>query len=237
MAKSKKKRNKPDEEDFVPNLSWDADIVSNERASRITAWRVAACAVAMAFAMVIALIFLIPLKQVAPYVIAVDKLTGEANVVSPVKEYVTTGAMNDKYWIKRFVIARERYKYPILQQDYDTVKALAGDKVWQPYAAMWEGSDGLDKRLTDQVEYVPTILSVTLNGNGIATVRYELRTRDFRKNAATVTRNVATLRYSYALQMMKKESELIENPLGFSVDAYQTDPELATSATESKVTK
>ncbi|WP_292938089.1 type IV secretion system protein [Noviherbaspirillum sp.] len=236
MFKSKKRQSK--EEDFVPNLSWEADLVLNERASRLVAWRIAACAIAMAFAMAIALIFLIPLKQVAPYVVAVDKMTGEANVVSPVKEFVTTSAMNDKYWLKRFVIARERYKYPILQYDYDTVKALAGEKVWQAYSALWEGSDGLDKKLTDRVEIIPTVLSVTLNSNNIATVRYELRTRDARKpSEAPVTRFVATLRYSYALQMMKKESELIENPLGFTVDAYQSDPELTNSVSESKVTK
>lgn len=236
MFKSKKKRE--DEETLVPNLNWEADIVLNERASRLLAWRLAACAIAMAFVMAISLIFLIPLKQVVPYVVAVDKLTGEANVVSPVKEFVTTSAMNDKHWIKRFVIARERYKYAILQNDYDTVKALAGDKVWQSYAAQWEGSDGLDKRLVDRVEVIPTVLSVTLNHGGTATVRYELRTHDTnRSSTVQVMRYVATLHYNYALQMTRKESELIENPLGFTVDAYQTDPELVNPASDSKVTK
>ena len=225
------------EERLIPNLSWEADIVLNERTSRRLAWRVASGAIAMAFTMALAVVLLLPLKQVVPYVVEVDKLTGETNVVSSAKEFVTTTALSDKHWLKSFVIARERYKYVLLQHDYDTVKSLAGDKVWQTYFKQYDGADSQEKKLADRVEKIPTILSIVLHGDGVATVRYEVRTLDSDKPQATVSRNVATVRYSYRQQIGKKEADMVDNPLGFTAEAYQTDPEFVTAAPDQKVAK
>jgi type IV secretion system protein VirB8 len=212
------------EETLASGLSWEADIVLNERTSRLLAWKVAACAGATACLMAVALILLIPLKQVIPYVVEIDKLTGESSIVGSARDYVSPSALNDKHWIKTFVLSRERYSYPLLQHDYDTVHLLAADAAWKTYAKLFEGDDAMDKKFGKKVEIIPTILSITLNQPGIATVRYELN----RKNEVgepQITRRVATLRYSFKQQLSKREFDVIDNPLGFSVDGYQTDPE------------
>jgi type IV secretion system protein VirB8 len=233
------KRKSPQEEQVVAGLSWEADIVLNERNSRVLAWRVAVAFGALCGLTVLALIMLIPLRQVVPYIVTVDKLTGEASgIASTSKEFVSTNSLNDKHWLKTFVIARERYVYTLLQHDYDTVKSLGGDRPWQVYAKQFEGDDGLDKKFVDHMEIIPTILSITLNEPGMATVRYELKTKDMHRSGDPImTRYVATVRYSYKQQLAKKEFEMIDNPLGFSVDGYQTDPEFTASGSDAKAAK
>jgi type IV secretion system protein VirB8 len=210
----------------LSKLSWEADIVLNERRSRLIAWRVAGVAMGLLVLMMISLMLLIPLKQVVPYVVTVDRLTGESSITSTARDFVSSSTLNDKHWIKSFVIARERYQFQLLQHDYDQVKSLAGDSAWKAYAKLYEGSNARDAVLAENTEIIPTVLSIALNANGTATVRYELRTRNLRANAEpALTRHVATLRYSYRPQQTRREFDLIDNPLGFSIDGYQTDPE------------
>lgn len=225
---------KKSKSDITPNdektdLSWEADIVLNLRRSQLTAWRVAFGSLTLTGLLAIALMLLLPLHKVVPYVVMVDKLTGEASVVSTAKDFVSASALNDKHWVKQFVISRERYNYRLLQHDYDNVKRLAGNSPWAAYDRLFQGDGALDKKLGENVEITPVVLSITLGEGGLATVRYELRTRDLRGAGgdAAVTRRVATVRYAYELKANVKEAEAIENPLGFTVTAYQTDPELS----------
>lgn len=225
-----KRQEEAKEEKLIPGLSWDADIVLNERKSRTMAWRVASAAIVMAMLMAVALIMIMPLHTVVPYVVTVDKLTGESTVAMSAHEHLATSALSDKHWIKTFLIARERYNAYLLQHDYDTVRNLAGDKPWASYNKLFEGDDGLDKKYADKVEIIPTILSITLSAPSTATVRYELSTKN--QNAEPqITRRIATMHYSYK-QVSKKEFDMIDNPLGFSVDAYQTDPEFINATSD-----
>jgi type IV secretion system protein VirB8 len=42
-----------------------------------------------------------------------------------------------------------------------------------------------------------------------------------------LTRHVASLVYEYQPKVLAKEKDRIENPLGFVVTAYRSDPEMA----------
>lgn len=215
----------------LESVSWEADMVLNERKSRTVAWRIAAVACTVAAVQGAAIILMLPLKTVVPSVVMVDKLTGEGQIVSTAQEYVSTSSLSDKHWVERFVTSRERYVYRFIQYDYDTVRRLAGDQPWANYTPMYEGSEALDVRLKDNVEIIPSVLSITLTGNGMATVRYELRTRDYRSTAPpVVTRRVATIRYEYKARNLVLEKEAIANPFGFTVLAYQTDPEMGSDS-------
>lgn len=211
----------------LESVSWEADMVLNERKSRTVAWRIAVAACIVAAVQGAAIILMLPLKTVVPSVVMVDKLTGEGQIVSTAQEYVSTSTLSDKHWVERFVTSRERYVYRFIQYDYDTVRRLAGDQPWANYTPLYEGSEALDVRLKDNVEIIPSVLSITLTGNGMATVRYELKTRDYRSTAPpVVTRRVATIRYEYKARNLVLEKEAIANPFGFTVLAYQTDPEM-----------
>lgn len=207
------------------NLDWEVDVAVAVRSSEVVAWRVAGGFATVSLALAVAISVMMPLRQVVPYVVTVDKLTGESSIVAT-DAAASPSPMSDKHWIKKFVVARERYSYQIVQQDYLTVRRLAGDTPWAAYAKQFEGEEGLDKRFGENVTVIPTVLSVTLNGGGMATVRYELTHADRRLlSGPVVSRHVATLRYRYGKRLMV-EAEAIENPLGFVVAGYQTDPEL-----------
>ena len=215
------------DERMLTDLSWEADVVLNARRSKSAAWAVAICALVVVVIMSIALAMLVPLKKVVPTVVMVDKLTGENEILNTAQDFVTTNALSDKHWVQQFLIARERYVFRFIQYDYDTVRLLANNQVWANYTPLFEGGNALDKRLRDDVEIIPIVLSITLTGNGTATVRYELRTRDYRTTSPpAVTRRIATLRYTYEARNLVVEKDAIANPLGFTVTAYQTDAEM-----------
>lgn len=216
----------PTESATPPKLSWEEDVVLHERQSRILAWRVATAAGVLLVVMTICLALLIPLKQAIPYVITVDKLTGEAQLASTARKFVGQSELTHKYWIREYVVARERYIYKLLQRDYDTVRVLADAGLWKDYSAQFSGSNALDKRIGDSVEAIPHILSIVLHADNTATVRYDLVKRDTKQNNQSSTaRRIATLKFSYQPKTFAKEVDLIANPLGFTVVAYHTDQE------------
>jgi len=61
---------------FAEAASWDADRVAASERSVRTAWRVAVGACVLAVAAIFALVLLMPLKRVDPFVIRVDNATG-----------------------------------------------------------------------------------------------------------------------------------------------------------------
>ena len=207
------------------NLNWEVDIVRNERQSRRLAWRLFIAVTGVCALQAAALTMLIPLHRVVPYVVEHDRTSGETKVVST-DDVIRSNQMLDKSWVKTFVVARERYSYAIVQQDYLTVRRLAGNGPWATYARQFDGDSSLDKVYGEHIEVIPRILSITISEGSLATVRYELSRTDRRlTNPPEVTRRVATLRYAYGKRIMQ-EAEAIENPLGFSVSGYQTDAEL-----------
>jgi len=137
--------------------------------------------------------------------------------------------LTHKYWIREYVVARERYIYKLLQRDYDTVRVLADAGLWKEYAAQFSGANALDKKVGDSIEVIPMILSIVLHADNTATVRYDLVKRDTKQgSASTSTRRIATLKFAYEPKTFAKEVDLIANPLGFTVVAYHTDQEYST---------
>lgn len=214
----------------LSQLSWEASIVDSERRAARVAWKIAVISLLVGLLGVASAIIVLPLKTTEIRVVTVDKLTGETAVASTLGTYVAApNELNDKYWTKRFLMARERYNYKLLQADYDTVRLLAADKPWRTYSSQFEGSESLEKKYAQDIEITPTVLSTTISQYGIATVRYEIKERDYRSSdaLAKVERRVATLRYRYAPNLSASERDLIDNPLGFTVDAYQSVLEVA----------
>src|SRR6478672_2089874 len=137
--------------DSQSNLDWESDIVLNLRRSQRTAWRVAVGGLALASLLAVAIVFMLPLRKVVPYVVMVDKLTGEAQVVATAQDFVSTTSLNDKHWVAKFVVSRERYSYRLLQWDYDQVRRMAGNNPWLAYDKQFQGDSSLDKKLADNV--------------------------------------------------------------------------------------
>ena len=186
---------------------------------------------ALVVLLLVAIILMMPLKSTVPYVYVVDKLTGEVAVGATTKDFVRSTELNDKYWVNQFMLSIERFNYRLLQSDYDTVQLLTGDTVFAQYAQRFEGNNSLEKRYGENIQVIPTILSVSITDGKLATVRFERKVQDMRAGGESkTTRWVALVRYDYKALYGRKEAELIHNPLGFTVTGYQVDPELTTEA-------
>lgn len=66
-------------------LSWETHRVLELERAKTTAWRIATVSTVVAFAAVMAVVGMTPLKTVKPFVIRVDNATGIVDVVSELK--------------------------------------------------------------------------------------------------------------------------------------------------------
>jgi type IV secretion system protein VirB8 len=226
---------------FPDNRSWEVDRVVLAQASERRAWLLVWGALALAAigagggALGIYTAFQHH-TEVVP--IIVDRATGETSIGQTLAaDSVPATDATDKHHIAQFLRARESYSWWFLQDDYNTVLAMAGNDVAADYKKLFEGQNALDKQYGDRLEVRIRIVSVRLEAlrqasGGQAVVTYERQVRHLDQQAADPpTRYVATLVYGYEPKLLLTEQQRLFNPVGFVVKAYRTDPEIATVAT------
>ena len=129
-----------------------------------------------------------------------------------------------------------------LQRDFDQVARMAVPAVFADYNRQFDG----DARAAEAARARPrtgasTIVGVRLAANGRsgnrgeATVTYDKVVHLTDRNLPDVTtRHVASVVYQYQPKVLAKERDRIENPFGFVVTAYRSDPEINTAAPGAK---
>jgi type IV secretion system protein VirB8 len=216
---------------YAQGIDWEADRECMYRRSERRAWIIASISMCMSAVSIIGIAVLAPFRQIVPYVLAVDRSTGNVEVMDAAQDrLVGYQELQDKHWAQKYVTARESYMWTLLQYDYDTVLRLSDDPIGRDYAKLYEGSEARDKKYGSGIEMRVNIISVTLppDETGKAVVRFEKTIK--RQEADSVEPPqafVATLAYSYQPSMFGKEKDLIENPLGFKVTSYRIDSEVA----------
>ena len=228
----------PHDSGLRANQDWELDRAEMLARSERRAWRVALGASVVAVVAALAVLAQGPLRQVVEVPIVVDRLTGETTIQQRLAlETVPVQDALDKHNLARFVRAREGYSWWWLQRDYDQVARMAVPAVFSPYQRLFDGDAGLHKRLGGNEEWRVQIVNVRLSpdgrrGNrGEATVTYDkVVSRADRGLADATTRHVASIVYEYQPQVLARERDRIENPLGFVVMAYRSDPEITTVA-------
>ena len=203
----------------------ERDYLGELARSRRMAWRVAFAALGLVGVMGAALLALLPLRRVEPFVVRVDNATGAVDLVSMLKNAKETyGEAVDKYFLNKYVLAREGYDYATVQVTYDTAVLLSSPDVQHEFLALYEGPKARDKVLADRVQLVVRVRSIT-PGKDTAVVRF-VRTRRTTDGAPEGEESmVATIGFQYVALPMREEDRLV-NPLGFQVTAYRVDPEV-----------
>src|SRR3954454_23033162 len=80
--------------------------------ARRAAWRVAAGATVLTVVALAAVIALVPLKRGDAFVLRVDNATGGVDVVTTLRdEKASYGEVVDRYFLNKYVLARESYDY------------------------------------------------------------------------------------------------------------------------------
>ena len=215
---------------FKAARSWEYDREQRVDRSERRAWRVAGVASLIALASMAAHIARDMRPVAAPPIIAIDKTTGNTEIISAgddvSKNYSEMLAM---FFCNQYVIARETYQYTSLQTDYDRILAWSSDDMGRVYSKIFEGDNARDKRLGPTTEERIKVISVVppAESTNKMVVRYEKTTR---RNGADIAEPpqpfIATLAFEFKPSARGVAKDLIANPLGFKVTSYRSDSEL-----------
>ncbi len=231
-----------DDDAHVVNQAWEVDRVDMLERSERRAWRVAIAGATLAALGVGAVFIQGSLRSTVEIPIIVDKATGETTVQQRLSaDTIPTNEAVDKHHVAVFLRAREGYNWSFLQRDFDQVSRMSVPAVFDGYSRQFEGPDALHKKLAGSTDWLINVGTVRLDvarrtGNhGQATVTYEKVVHQAERNVPDIkTRHVASIVYEYQPKVLAKERDRLENPLGFVVTAYRSDPEINTVPAEAK---
>jgi type IV secretion system protein VirB8 len=211
--------------------SWDRDRVAIERRSARLAWGVAAAGWIATLAGAMALVILMPLKRVEPFVIRVDNSTGLVDVVpiyvgqEPMPEAVT------RYFLDHYVTVCERFNFSTAESDYQECGAFHSAQRNQAWYAAWNKTNpssplNLYKDGTSIRSQV-TSVSFFTRADGVtdlAQVRYFKGQRQAGSAEETRSYWIASIRYTYAAPSTDPTVRRW-NPLGFKVVEFKPEAE------------
>ena len=221
---------------FDANTSWEIDRALMLERSERRAWVVAVAGAALGLIGIAAVFAQGPLRRVVEIPIVVDRVTGEATIQQRLTvETIPPMEALDKHNLAAFVRVRESYNWMFLQRDFNQVARMAVPAVFADYNRQFEGDGALQKKLAATQDWRINIVGVRLaatgraGNQGDATVTFDKVVRLTDRNLPEVTtRHVASIVYQYQPKVLAKESDRIENPFGFVVVAYRSDPEVNT---------
>lgn len=205
---------------------WDQTNTSILLASNRRAWIVAGVATVMALISVTGISVLGPQKTTEPFVIRVDKTTGSVDIVAAMKDAKETyEEVVSKYFVAKYVNAREGYMWERAIDDHDTVVLMSKPSVASSYHEQFDKSNPSSPlNIYNNFAKVDVkIKSISFLNNKTALVRYSKSViRSGEK--PDLTHWQATLPFAYS-KAPSKESDRLKNPLGFQATDWRTDPD------------
>ncbi|MEI5668474.1 virB8 family protein [Bosea sp. CCNWLW174] len=220
---------RPDDlKDYFDNARrWEQDLLLTAQRSKRLAWFVATAACVLATAAVGAIAALAPLKTVEPFVIRVDNATGIVETVSALGSSPRTyDEAVTKYFLGRYVRAREGFSQAEAARNFQTVALLSSQSEQARFAAVYRGSNPESPQVLHGRFGVAEvrIKAISLLADNLASVRFLKESR--KGEEVKVTHWIATLTFAYVNAPVSSTDRLI-NPLGFLVSEYRADPEVA----------
>ena len=216
--------------------SWDADRLAQFRRNARIAWRVAGAGWLCAMASAAALLLLMPLKEVVPYLVRVDGSTGIVDVVPVFAGRATPEEAITRYFLTHYVSVCERFNFSTAESDYEECGAFHTAQRNQAWYALWTSTnpnsplnlhkDGSSVRV--QVNSV-SFFTRASGLSDLAQVRYLKASRQGPGAEETFTHWVATIQYAYA-EAAKDPKTRRWNPLGFKILDFRAEPELVSEA-------
>lgn len=211
--------------------SWDADRHARFHRSATIAWRAAAAGWVCAVACAIAIVILMPLKRVEPFVVRVDNSTGIVDVV-PV---YTAGAAPEeaitRYFLSHYVTICERFNFATAESDYEECGAFHSAQRNQNWYASWTATNPASPlnvyKDGSSVRVQVTSVSFFTRSSGLsdlAQVRYLKALRQSGASEEKYSHWVATIQFAYA-DPAKDPKTRRWNPLGFKIIDFKSEPE------------
>src|SRR6202011_5178963 len=122
---------------FTEAASWDADRASQNRRNLGVAWIIAGagwlCAVVASFA----LMLLMPLKRVDPFVVRIDNSTGIVDVVPVYAGDATPEDTVTRYFLTHYLTVCERFNFATAESGYEECGSFHSAHRNQAWYAEW----------------------------------------------------------------------------------------------------
>lgn len=212
--------------------TWADDLREGDRRSLRLAWIVAGTAAGIALLEAIALILLIPLKQVEPYAVMVDRQTGYTQPLNLASgQAINPDQALIHSMLAQYVTNREGFNAAALQDSYRKVALWStGDARRQYVAAMQATNPASPLASLPRTSVVTAELrSISALSPNTALVRFATMRTD--QGGLPVQQGIwaAVIKYRFSAAEMSAESRLV-NPLGFQVTSYSRTAEIPPSA-------
>ncbi len=208
-------------------LDWQRNDLQRAKRSVRLAWTIAGISGLLAIVSVGAVAALTPLKRVEPFVIQVDRSTGQTSIVpgltgaNPMSYDVSV----KRYFLSQYVKDREGW-IPMAENELiHAVLLMSGDEEKQRFTEYFSRSNPASPQLLfkDTPMASIDIKSISFLNDNVAEVHYA-RTVYSHVGQALVSNYVATLTYKIT-NRPQLERDLNVDPIGFTVTNYQTSPE------------
>jgi len=212
--------------------SWDQDrLVLQKRSARI-AWIVAGAGWISTLAGAMALMILMPLKRIEPFVIRVDNSTGLIDVVPIYAGNERLPEAVTRYFLDHYVTVCERFNFSTAESDYQECGAFHSAQRNQAWYAAWNKTNpasplNLYKDGT-AIRAQVTSVSFFTRADGVtdlAQVRYFKGQRQAGSAEETRSYWIASIRYTFAAPSADPTVRRW-NPLGFKVVEFKPEPEV-----------
>ena len=217
---------------FEEAASWDADRLRQGRRTLRLALGVAGAGWLAVLALAGALMGLMPLKRVEPFVVRVDNSTGVVDVVPVVTAHAGVPEAVTRYLLTHYVTVCERFNFSTAESDYEECGAFHTAPRNQAWYALWNPTNPASPlnvyKDGTSVRAQVTSVSFFQRANGVADlaqVRYVKARRAAGRATEEATHWIATLQYAYADPSSDPRIRGW-NPLGFKVVDFKPEPEV-----------
>lgn len=212
---------------FETSRTWEYDRMRAAVQSKRLAWGVAAGACALSVVSVGAVAMLTPLKTVQPYVIRVDKSSGETEIVTALKgpQPRTYDDAVNRYFISQYVRLREGWLNDAARENAYVVMLMSDQTESGRYlGAVQSNNKNAPSNVYGEKGYVSiAIRTISFLSPTVAQVRYT-KIITFGQNAPIAQNWNAIMTFKYTTAP-EHEKDRNLNPLGFQVVNYRSDPE------------
>jgi type IV secretion system protein VirB8 len=216
---------------YQESTSWDADRVALTASSTRTAWTVAIAAWISTLLSAVALLCLLPLKRVEPYVVRVDNATGIVDVVPVYAAGAGVEQSVTRYFLAHYIAVCERFNFAMAESDYEECGAFHSAQRNQAWSALWAPANPASPLNTHRdgstirIQVVAVSFFERARGtNDLAQVRYIKGERPGGGGDERLSHWIATIQYTYTAPTSEPRLRRW-NPLGFRVLQLTTEPE------------
>ncbi len=216
---------------FEEAKSFEAILALQKDLLAARAWRICYAFAGLCLFLSLIILALVLTQEKELVLIRVDNRTGEAEVLSKLKEISSTqDEAVEKFFASRYLMLREQYDYFSLQHDYETVQLFSGDQVRADYLALFERLDSPDKIFGENFNIKAEIISISISPATepyrLASIRFRKKIFDIRNNKTKEKFYTARLVFDFDPEKGVPEKFRLANPLGFKAVSYQVSQEL-----------